>query len=336
LEAEQKKMLNNDNNNNNNNKKGELADQEPQDESQDAQDPQDTPQESQDEDASPESRSYSNQPPQDDSGDSNQDKEEERVNPRDFHKDYYPKDGLYKMVGGYFANHHPPTENNFDVDHTELEEKSNIGFKNPKVNVYSFGSYDNDPDFEMSSDKTSSRPQSKSDDLNQLIQYEEDQQDQQDRQNEDDSRARSDPESNQIRQKDSTDVTMAFNDEWSQNPDDEISKQVIGYFQDDRDDHHHTTRRPNIETEDEDINHNQNHNHPRHPSSHTPMSYQGNDEPDEDVNQAPPSPLSPSPLNRMSYQGNLTPKSPPSKNPHMPNNYHPFSGFYYKNKFNNS
>ena len=213
------------------------------------------------------------------------------MNPKDYHKDYYPKDDLYKMVGGYFADHHPPTENNFNGDHSELEEKSNVGFKRPKVNEYSIGSYEEeDPEFRMSSEKYN-KPQSKSDDLaDKYIQDDEDPYT--------DTRARSSQdEMKNSREKNGDTITNAFHDEWTHNPDDEMTKQVIGYFQDDKEDEYVTTRRPVVRK-----------NNPPPPI---------------------PSPLSPSPLSRIVYHDN----SPDQK---IPNNYHPFSGFYYKNKFNSA
>ncbi len=270
LEAEQKKLLND--------KKGDV-DQEPE--------------EPQDEEVTPETRTYQAHAQSVDSNINQDQKEddEEQLNPKDYHKDYYPKDDLYKMVGGYFADHHPPTENNFNVDHTELEEKSNVGFKKPKVNEYSFGSYEEeDPEFRMS-EKKYNKPQSKSDDLaDKFIQDDED--------SYTDSRARSSlDEMNNSRQKDNGDdtITNAFHNEWTHNPDDEITKQVIGYFQDDKDDYV-TTRRTVVR---------------------------------KNLPPPIPSPLSPSPLSRIVYQDN----SPDQK---IPNTYHPFSGFYYKNKFNNA
>jgi hypothetical protein len=80
------------------------------------------------------------------------------------------------------------------------------------------------------------------------------------------------------------------------NVDDEMMKQVIQYFQDDKDEFETTSMQPIVR---EII-----------PQSSPPI----------------PSPFSPSPLNRIVYNDN-------DKKVH--NNFHPFSVFYYTNKFNN-
>ena len=290
LEAEQKKLLNE--------KKGEVGGGQEQEE----------PQE--DEDQGQEQRTYtshSNHEPNNQNEQDSSDKDEdERINPREYHQDYYPKDDKYKMVGGYYASHHPPSEQNFDSDHTELEEKSNIGFKKPKANIYTFGSYDEDPEYQVVGKYVQDKPQAKSDEQDDELNLLTSEKDKLEQHSEEvaenaypEERARSRPSYDEIRPRKSNDgeeITNAFRHEWTHNPDDEITKQVIGYFQDDKDEH--TTKKPFIR------------------KTLTPPI---------------PSSLSPSPLSRMSYQGNLI---HPAKNIPMPNSYHPFSGFYYKNKFN--
>jgi Domain of unknown function (DUF4779) len=282
LEAEQKKLLNN--------KKGEV-DQEPEEPQEEEQEREQPP--------NPEARTYSAHSQQEYSNHEPIDPKEDpdRINPREFHKDYYPKEDHYKMVGGFFANHHPPTENNFDSDHNELEEKSELAFKKPKVSSYSYGNYEDDPDFENPENYA---PEPKSDDRTEGGNGETE---------EDffkDPRSRSSPGSDGSRRNknnadaDGDAITAAFRNEWTNNPDDEITKQVMGYFHDDRDDFPTTTKRPVFR---------------------------------EDPIPGPP--LSRSPLARIPPQPSAIPASP-SKNVNMPEAYHPFSGFYYKNKFNSA
>ena len=295
LEAEQKRLLNN--------KKGEV-DQEPEE-------PQEEEQEQ--EQPAPESRTYSAHSQQEYANQEPIDGKEDpdRINPGDYHKDYYPKDGAYKMVGGFFANHRPPTENNFNDDHHELEEKADYAFKKPKVKTYSFSSYDDDPEFQIS-EKFGS-PEAKSGDGSDRMQEPATDDAEEDFFN--DPRARSAGSSSPLlssggkggRRRDRNDadgdsITSAFRNEWSDNPDDEITKQVIGYFQDDREEHT-TTKRP-VYRED-------------------PL---------------PPPPSNPQPpMGRMPYKPKHVPDTPPTaKEMKVPNNYHPFSGFYYKNKFNSA
>ena len=80
------------------------------------------------------------------------------------------------------------------------------------------------------------------------------------------------------------------------NVDDEMMKQVIQYFRDDKDEYETTSMQPVFK---------------------------------ELIPLLPPipSPLSLSPLNRIVYQN-------PDPDQNVPNTYHPFSGFYYNNKFN--
>jgi hypothetical protein len=64
----------------------------------------------------------------------------ERIDPADFHSDYYPKNELFEMVGGYYAGHQPPTEDNFDSDHTELgsisQNSVSAGIVSKQINIH--------------------------------------------------------------------------------------------------------------------------------------------------------------------------------------------------------
>jgi hypothetical protein len=86
-------------------------------------------------------------------------------------------------------------------------------------------------------------------------------------------------------------------EEKSSNVDDEMMKQVIQYFQDDKDEYETTSMQPVVR---------------------------------EIIPLLPPtpSPLSSSPLNGIVYREN------DGKKKVVPDNYHPFSGFYYTNEFN--
>jgi hypothetical protein len=111
-----------------------------------------------------------------------------------------------------------------------------------------------------------------------------------------DPRARSAPARDAPALQDADAVTNAFRSEWTDNPDDEILKQVVGYFEDSSDEF--TTKRP--------------------------------------AERAPPVPATPPPFRATMSRGREVARPTPSKPMKIPNNYHPFSGFYYKNKFNNS
>jgi hypothetical protein len=123
--------------------------------------------------------------------------EEKSTDHANYHKDYFPREEMYEMVGGFLANHHPPTETNFYNDHSELDNQRE------KPDRYLYDSSEDDDVFTKQKDDEYYGPES-----------------------------RQAPTSNLEAGRTNALVPNAFEELWSRNPEKEISKQVISFFRD--------------------------------------------------------------------------------------------------------
>jgi len=209
-------------------------------------------------------------------------KSEDRVDYNDFHKNYFPRDEHYKMVGGFQANHFPPTETNFNNEHKELETAGpRHDSRWRDGDSYSYDdSLEDDLDYNDGGKKKAKYSDEEFDEVLEA----------QSRQGPDDIDR---DEITMIKENDSDVISNAFKKEWSNDPASAITKQVINYFRDDKEEF--TTKRPvviKIST-------------PQKPFESSFMKS---------------SPIQPGARDSMHEASK--------------ENHHPFSGFYYKNKFN--